>query len=292
MDKFRLFFSYRTLDADHIRDLQASLRKLLPQMLFDDVSLDVPFDDDWKTPASSIIEKYDMLICVVGAETHNSEAVDWEIREASRLRKPLVVTDMSREYTLPLACSDLHIPVMDWNILEVAGRIGELLVSRALFQNHDSGTEINPTLIWNQYNLMVQSSEALVNRRQTVNTLYVSANVALLAAIGILISSIGKIGEYGTVIGVGLLGLLGAALSFNWRRTLISYGTLNKAKFKVIAALEELMPARLFDAEWRVLEARRYKSTTDTDKQTALFFSLIFLVLAMVALGIYLGSNL
>ena len=227
---------------------------------------------------------------MVGPHTHDSEPVDWEIREAYRLRKPLVVTRVSADYTLPPCCVDLHIPVLEWDTLELAGRIGELLTSRALFLRHDWTIGApTPEAIWNQYNLMVQSWEALISRRQTVNTLYVSADAALLAGVGVL-ASIGTLHLDAAAAGAALLAILGAALSFNWRRTVVSYGTLSRAKSKVIAAFEAYMPAQLFDAEWRVLEARRYKSTTQTDKQTALFFTLFFVALAVVAVGIAIGS--
>jgi hypothetical protein len=181
--------------------------------------------------------------------------------------------------------------ILEWNPTELAGRIGELLVSRALFLRHDwTRGAPTPEVIWNQYNLMVQSWEALISRRQTVNTLYVSANAALLAGVGILASSADKAGIISASTGAALLALFGAALSFNWRRTVVSYGTLSRAKSKVIAALEAHMPAQLFDAEWRVLEAKRYKSTTETDGQTALFFMLLFLALCFLATGVAMGQ--
>lgn len=291
MDRIRLFFSHRSADQTRVDDLQSRLRALLPNLPFADVSKDVPFIDDWKTTARSILESCDALICVVGQDTHASEPVDWEIREARRLGKPLVVARMSEAFTLPRCCDELRIPATSGDSAELAGQVGELLVSRALFLRHDwSAGSPDPAAIWNQYNLMVQSWESLITRRQTVNTLYISAVAALLAGIGVLISSIGQTGLTGTGAATTLLASLGAALSYNWRRTIVSYGILSKAKSKVIGALEAHMPAQLFDAEWRVLEATRYTSTTDTDKQTALFFILLFVAVALVSVGITLGQ--
>jgi hypothetical protein len=292
VERFRLFFSNRTVDQERVDQLQSTLRELLPNMPFDDVSKGVPFIDDWRTPASSILASCDALICVVGPETHKSQPIDWEIREAHRLGKPLVVARENEACALPQGCADLHLSVVRWESAELAGIIGELLVSRALFLHHDwrSGSP-DPTMIWNQYDLMVRSWEALIARRQAVNTIYVSASAALLAGVGVMISAMDRLDPNGAATGAALLSLLGAGLSFNWRRTVISYGTLSKAKSRVVAALEAHLPAQLFDAEWRVLEARRYKSTTDTDKQTALFFMLLFLAVAVVAWGIALGRR-
>jgi len=291
MEKFRLFFSNKSADQHRVDELQGTLRDLLPNLPFEDVSRDVPFVDDWKTPARSILQSCDALVCVVGSETHASDPVDWEVREAYGLGKPLVVARISAEYPLPPTCEELHIGAVDWSIPELAGQIGELLVSRALFLRGGGGSgEPDPTLLWNQYNLMVQSWEALISRRQTVNTLYVSAVAALLAGVGVVVSAADVASLGASAAGATVLAMLGAALSFNWRRIIASYGTLSRAKSKVVAALELRMPAQLFDAEWRVLEAKRYKSTTQTDTQTALFFMLLFVAIALVALGILIGQ--
>jgi len=173
-----------------------------------------------------------------------------------------------------------------WNAAKVAGYIGEMLIPRALFLKHDwSKGPPEATAIWQQYRLMVLSWESLIQRRQTVNTVYITANSALLAGIGILASSLDKLGSIWAALGVMVMAFLGIALSFNWHRTVLSYGTLSRAKSKVVTALEEYMPARLFDAEWRVLEAKRYKSTTATDNQTALFFLVLFVALFLAALS-------
>jgi hypothetical protein len=83
MHRFRVFFSNRSADADQVRDLEGKLRDLLPNLPFDDVSRGVPFRDDWKTPAQSVLESCDALVCIVGPETHASEPVEWEITQAA-----------------------------------------------------------------------------------------------------------------------------------------------------------------------------------------------------------------
>jgi hypothetical protein len=291
MTKFRLFFSHRTSDKERVTELQESLKELLPNLPIEDVATAVPCIDDWKTIASEIIHSCDGLICIVNEDTYMSEPVDWEIREAHRLNKPLVVTTLSEHFKLPSACNELRIEAIPWKATDVAGYIGEMLVSRVLFLKHDWSTgPPQSEIVWQQYNLMVQSWESLIERRQTVNTVYITANSALLAGIGILISSVDKLGFGWAAVGLTVVAFLGVALSFNWRRTILSYGTLSRAKAKVVIALETFMPARLFDAEWRVLEAKRYKSTTATDNQTALFFLLLFVALFLVAFGMAIGQ--
>ena len=283
MKPFQLFFSNRSKDQPDVDSLKATLADLLPNLPFEDVSQGVPFNDDWKTPAKEILQSCDALICAVGPDTHKSEPVDWEIREATRHGKPLLVTRKSEEHKLPSCCEELQVPVVPWNTIGLAARIGELLVHKVLFRNHDweSGETPDTDQVWNQYQLMVQSSEALVSRRQEVSTRYLTALGVLLSAIGALVALSEKAGITNTLIGITIFLALGAVLSWLWKGTINSLGVLNKAKFKVISALEDYLPAQLFDAEWKVLESNRYKSTTESDKSMAFGFFVFFLVVSL-----------
>ena len=258
-------------------------------MPFDDVSKAVPISENWQVVATSILQSCDAVVCLVGKDTYASEAIAWEIREAHRLNKPLVIVRMSPEHTIPPVCDELHMPAIDWNSTILAGLIAELLLERALFvRDISKSTPAELNMIWNQYGLMVRSWEALIQRRQHVNTLYISAVAALLAVTGVTLSSIDKTGLLNAMVLILVLGFIGIGLSFNWRRTLISYGTLSRAKSKVVSALEKHLPAQLFDAEWKILEATKYRSTTDTDKQTALFYILLFLTISCVSASVSL----
>jgi hypothetical protein len=282
---FRLFFSNRSTDAERVQELQTELARRLPTLPFNDVSLNVPYSEDWKRLASTALNSCEAVVCVIGMDTHASEPIDWEVREAHRLGKPLAVVRLSQEFQAPKFCVELKLPILEWNVEQLAQEIKQLGVACALFPRHDwKAGPPGPETLWNQYDVMVQSWEALISRRQTVNTLYVTADAALLAGIGAVASSTGQTGAIGAALAVTVLALLGLALSFNWRRTVISYGTLSNAKAAVITTLEEYMPARLFDAEWRVLERTGYQSTTKADTQTAQFFMILFAALAIAGI--------
>ena len=115
--------------------------------------------------------------------------------------------------------------------------------------------------------------------------MYVTANAALLAGIGALVTSVDKIQVQNLAWGSVIITMVGVLLNVNWFRTIVSYGVLSRAKSKVVAAIEDFLPARLFDAEWMVLEANQYRSTTDTDKQTAWFFILLFAAFLLISFG-------
>lgn len=145
-------------------------------------------------------------------------------------------------------------------------------------------------LVWNQYSLMVQSWESLIGRRQTVNNLYLTGNATILAAIGVFIGSSKDVGAKPSLYGAIILSVLGALLSLNWLQTIVSYGTLSQAKSKVVLALEQFLPAKLFDTEWAVLEAKKYRSTTRSDKQASQFFILLFALMFVIVVAMNTGS--
>lgn len=102
------------------------------------------------------------------------------------------------------------------------------------------------------YRVIVQSSEALVARRQGLNTFFLSANGALLTALGVLIGS--KLDQSVKFFAAPALSLTGIFFSYSWSRLVKSYGQLNTGKFKVINRLERELPVAVYDAEWLALE--------------------------------------
>lgn len=102
------------------------------------------------------------------------------------------------------------------------------------------------------YKIMVASSEALVGRRQGVNTFFLTMNGALLTAAGLILGT----GNDGQVKAAGLmiLAVTGAILAGAWNSLLLSFGQLNRGKFKVINRIEKLFPVAIFEAEWKALK--------------------------------------
>jgi hypothetical protein len=281
--KFSLFLSHRTSDKPKIEELFTQLKVLLPNFPISDLSGEVPYVENWKTPALKLIQTCDVFVCIVGSETYKSDNVNWEIIEAHKSGRPIIITTLSNSFPLPKACEEFNLQSAEWHVQNIAGQIAELLVPHALFSNHnwEEGNPA-PSEIMDQYKLMVQSWEALIERRQKVNTIYLSAVSAILALIGGLFSSSAINVVTYKYLSVIFLSFLGVFLSYNWKRTIHSYGILSKAKSKVVTAIEGYLPAQIFDTEWKVLESKKYKSTTETDLQTALFFFILFCLIILL----------
>lgn len=87
------------------------------------------------------------------------------------------------------------------------------------------------------YKLAVEMADRTSARRLTANTFFVTVNTGLTALL-----SARSFGWYVAVAGV--------VLCAAWWALIKSYRDLNRAKFVVINAMEERLPARIFSDEW------------------------------------------
>ena len=144
-------------------------------------------------------------------------------------------------------------------------------------------------MLFEQYKLIVGTSEALVSRRQQVNTFFLSVNSIILAAIGLLIRE----NAANTIVGPAfvVLGVSGMILCFAWWRMILSFRQLNRGKFDVILALESRLPARIFAAEWEALgrgeDPSKYKPFTKTEFWIPRIMGGLELVVVVVGIGLW-----
>jgi hypothetical protein len=135
------------------------------------------------------------------------------------------------------------------------------------------------------YKIMVASSEALVARRQTVNTFFLTINGLLVTAIGLFLRGGGSVRLQAA--GILVLAVAGAALCAPWRTLIISFGQLNTGKFKVINEMERALAASIFAAEWEALERgenpKVYRSFTSREIFVPLAFSALYAITAVLS---------
>jgi hypothetical protein len=117
------------------------------------------------------------------------------------------------------------------------------------------------------YKIMVASSEDLVNRRQGVNTFFLTMNGALLTGSGLIVQSGGEI-RLGA-LGILVLAVAGVLLCAAWRSLIKSFGQLNRGKFRVINSMERHFAAAIYAAEWEALgrgeDPKIYRSFTSRE---------------------------
>lgn len=155
----------------------------------------------------------------------------------------------------------------------------------------DSLSEQQMQTVFELYKLIVGTSEALVGRRQGVNTFFLTLNGALLTGIGLVLQGGGA--QRLVAGGILVIALAGGILSVAWHSLLQSFGQLNSGKFAVINRLEQILPAAIFTAEWKALAEGRnkkvYRTFTSREawapRTTGFVYLLVVVLSGLVALG-------
>lgn len=136
---------------------------------------------------------------------------------------------------------------------------------------------------------MVDTSEKLMERRQNISNLYTTLCSALVAVIGASFA----FENWLVTAYIGIVaGLVFIFLSVNWRACLKAYDKNNAGKFAVINAIEKILPADLFNCEYRYNTKNGIKSYSTREKILPIIF-LIFgvFLLSMGAIVLILSIN-
>lgn len=90
-----------------------------------------------------LITQSSVVICLIGPETHNSEWVDWEIREAEKLGKPIigVYIQGAKESDIPPALNELADSIVGWNTDSIVDAIN----GKSSFVNADGSPRASVT---------------------------------------------------------------------------------------------------------------------------------------------------
>lgn len=124
-----------------------------------------------------------------------------------------------------------------------------------------------------QYKLYVEMTDRLGARRGTANAYFLSVNSALLALAGIVAPG-GLDGGW-----LWLPAAAGLLLSYFWRRLIVSYQGISTAKFAVIHQIEQRLPIRPWEAEWRWMgegrDPSRYRPLSVIERGVPALFMLL-----------------
>lgn len=228
--------------------------------------LDSSHGDIWRQEAATEIDKCEVVIIYDQARCNESENATWELNKAKDLKKPVISIDPNAP------CED---------------EIDRLCAIYHHNEEFNSLFSLNGGDVGSLYKMMVDSSESLVQRRQTMNAFFITAIGGLLAIAGAL----EKFGKTDSTLASFLLmasfGIAGMFLCNSWRNLIDNYGKLNAAKFRVILKLEKSLPAQVFAAEWAALgkglRPQKYKSFTSTENMVPLWFAFLIFGLLMGA---------
>ncbi len=140
------------------------------------------------------------------------------------------------------------------------------------------------SLLLEQYRMMIQTSEKLMERRQAMVNLYITICTALIAFIG---ASFGFDNIVVTSIIAFLSGIIIIVLCFNWHSSLNAYELNNSGKFEVINQIEKNLPADMFNCEYKHNKKKGFTSYSTREKMLPIIFA-FFGVALIVFSGILL----
>jgi hypothetical protein len=136
-----------------------------------------------------------------------------------------------------------------------------------------------------QYKIYVEMADRVSARRGLTNTFFLTVNTAALATVGVFWNRSPDAGRW--LLLIPLLALLVECQAWFW--LVRSYRQLNTAKYIVVGALEERLPASPYwRAEWKALgeglDSRQYLPLSHLEQWIPLLFGAIYVVSFAVVL--------
>lgn len=119
-----------------------------------------------------------------------------------------------------------------------------------------------------QWQTCVEMANAVSERRDNMNNLFVTVNLALAAAIS-FVWSVKTI----TLLAAGVIECI------IWAAFINNYKNLNRAKFAIIAELEKQLPTQPFNDEWKIVKEKKYIRSTKLELIMPIAFIVLYVVL-------------
>ena len=133
----------------------------------------------------------------------------------------------------------------------------------------DEKTEI----ILAQWQTCVEMANSVSQRRDVMNNIFVTLNLAIVAAVSITwdIKSL-------------FILIAGIVVCSIWLLFIRNYKLLNEEKFNVINTLEMRLPVKPFNDEWNKLKSnKKYKNSTKLENTLPIMFIVLY-VIAIIAI--------
>lgn len=133
------------------------------------------------------------------------------------------------------------------------------------------------------YKLLIEMADRVSQRRQAANSFYLSVNTLLLGSSAYLLPTPQQIQ------GILVITVAGMAISVLWIWNILSYKTLNTAKFAVIQDLEKSLTIQPYTDEWTRLDPEQDGERHTPFHRVELFVPWVFFTAYIVqgAIAVY-----
>jgi hypothetical protein len=224
-------------------------------------------DDDPDAPSLSLAEASQRasLVLLLADESfasgrlgERSEISEALTKVANRLA--IVVIDVHGRSSLSLRSIDVYptrgvlldldesarVRALEQVVIEIAGEL-------------DRTCEPQPAKLFEEYRLLFESTDRLVQRRRETTQVFFGVNAALSAVIAFLVKDLALPGPRLSIVTVPLF-IMGMVASLLWRRTIEQYAVLIDWRYRQIRRMERrgfVGSYRLFNREWEAIYAPR-----------------------------------
>ena len=136
-------------------------------------------------------------------------------------------------------------------------------------QSVEIGTDKSEETLLTQWQICVEMANAVSQRRDAMNNLFVTLNLAIVAAASF-------IWDAKTI----MLLVSGIIVCVVWIFFIRNFRELNRAKFEVINKLEQSLPVSAFSDEWQSLKkSKKYIEGTKLEKVLPYAFCVLYVVI-------------
>lgn len=128
-------------------------------------------------------------------------------------------------------------------------------------------------LLLNQWQTCVDMANSVSQRRDNVNNIFITLNLAIMAAVSITwdIKSL-------------FILIAGITICILWMLNIRNYKLLSTAKFNVINSIEEKLPSAPFKDEWQFLKnSKKYMDSTTLERILPITFIILYIA-AVIAI--------
>lgn len=128
-------------------------------------------------------------------------------------------------------------------------------------------------IILSQWQTCVEMANAVSDRRDSMNNLFVTVNLALVAAVSLVWD-----------VKIAVLLVAGVVDCIIWMLFIRNYGNLNSAKFSVITELEKKLPTKPFTDEWQKVKEKKYRRNSKLELVMPSAFIVLYVVLFILVI--------
>ncbi|WP_208758323.1 RipA family octameric membrane protein [Micromonospora violae] len=172
------------------------------------------------------------------------------------------------------------------NQVDIAAIRSALWTSEVTADSYGGETERYQGAILEQYKIYVEMADRVSARRGSTNTFFLAVNTAVFTLVNVIWAQGVQVPRTALVLPLAILVAQCAA----WSWILRSYRQLASAKFRVIGALEERLPASPYwRAEWKGLGSGRDRSLYWPMAYLEQWVPVVFAVAYLILLGLVLA---